>query len=166
MGLILLGEVSNDKLAMLTKSGPAQLGIDWKVGAASEYRPLRFCDLGQDQPALGDALTDPGCSARAGTAHRAVASAASTFTRCRSDPAPRRRPEAPRWRGQRGDSFKSTCLLTAPSISTTRQTAATGVDRHDTGGMRDDHADSAEDLCRRGAWNSPSLWSLPTSFLP
>ena len=41
-GLILLGEVSNDKLAMLTKSGPAQLGIDWKVGAASEYRPLRF----------------------------------------------------------------------------------------------------------------------------
>jgi hypothetical protein len=41
-GLILLGEVRNDKLAAMTQSGPAQLAIDWKVGATSEYRPLRF----------------------------------------------------------------------------------------------------------------------------
>lgn len=41
-GLILLGEVSNEALAAMTKDGPAQLSIEWKVNAAAEFRPLRF----------------------------------------------------------------------------------------------------------------------------
>lgn len=41
-GLVLLGEVSNEALAAMTKDGSAQLSIEWKVSPAAEFRPLRF----------------------------------------------------------------------------------------------------------------------------
>lgn len=41
-GLILLGELSNEALALLAKDGQAQLAIELKVIPAQEYRPLRF----------------------------------------------------------------------------------------------------------------------------